>query len=105
MPQSPQLRFAARCPRCLGVYSTRPTGELRRHLPCGSNTRPAPTVIGQELTGKGPFPEDVTEVADRNGRRLHRTPNGWAHTNGVVRGLWAQADFGPYMVLAIGPTT
>lgn len=56
-----------------------------------------------ELDGHSPFPEDVTEVADRNGTRLRRTPEGWALRSGRVRGLWAQADLGPYLVTAVDP--
>jgi hypothetical protein len=97
------LRFSARCPGCLRIHALLPSGDLYRHTPCGPKRRPAPTVLGMELPGHLPFPEDVTRVVDRNGIELHRTPQGWALRSGRLRGLWAQADMGPYLVTAIEP--
>jgi hypothetical protein len=85
------------------VRALRPTGELHFHRPCGSDVRPAPTLIGQELDGTLPFPEDVIRVVDRNGRELRRTPQGWALGNGTIRGLWVQTDYAPYLVMAVDP--
>lgn len=100
------LLFRARCPRCRTVRALLPSGLLYRHLPCGRNVLPAPTVIGIELDGF-PFPEDVVRVVNANGVELHRTPQGWALKNGSLpnTGRFPLPEHGPYQVLAIADQT
>jgi hypothetical protein len=104
MTKQRQLLFRARCPRCLRVLALRSGGQLQSHLPCGPNVRPAATLVGIELEG-WPFPEDVTEVVSARGTRLHRTPEGWARSNGVIPDgqRFPLPDFGPYLVTAVEP--
>lgn len=59
--------------------------------------------MGVELDGHSPFPADVTQVVDRNGATLIRTPQGWALKSGRVRGLVTVAGLGPYLVTAVDP--
>lgn len=104
MTKQRQLLFRARCPYCLRVLALRSTGEIQSHRPCGPNVRPAPTMPGIELDG-WPFPEDVTEVVNVNGKRLHRTPEGWAASNNTLPDgrRYPLPDFGPYLVTAVEP--
>lgn len=76
MSHGPIGKRQRRCPKCIALISTRGDGRLMKHA-CGAGILPAPTPIGAELAGDGPFPEDVSRVADRDGIRLRRELFGW----------------------------